>query len=294
MATANKLTNRDAALLRRYLETADNLYFEKLVQRHAGMVHQVCRRILQDDHLSEDAAQDVFILLARKARRIRQPELLGNWLYGVAVRKSLEVRRKRKRNPLPLLDSDIAIELGEDAGELASAIDEELTQLPEKYRVPLVLHYFSGNTVKRIARATGVPVGTLSSRLQRGRSLLRSRLVKRGVKAGALLLIVLLFDADSVEASDSLVKKLSRGAVRAKRKHRSILKTLVPMLIASTVSCAAVGYGAVATVEAVGAMADDGEPDTQQDVVEHAVADSSSDAGFMSFFNFRSTPSCGG
>lgn len=282
MATTDR-TNRDSALLRRYLETPNSSCFEKLVRRHAAMVSQVCRRIIQDEHLAEDATQDVFILLARKAKRIRQPELLGNWLYGVAVRKSLEVRRSRKVISAPLLETDIAIEHGDGAAELAMVVDEELSQLPEKYRVPLVMHYFSGYTVKRIARATGVPSGTLSSRLQRGRELLRSRLVKRGLKAGAML-VVLLFNADGAEASEGLIKTLARRAVVAKRKHRSPLRTLVPMLIASSISFTAVSYGAVVVVDAVG------EIPAESTDTEHGQLDSTSDDyGIMSLFRVRPT-----
>ena len=282
MATTDR-TNRDSALLRRYLETPNSSCFEKLVRRHAAMVSQVCRRIIQDEHLAEDATQDVFILLARKAKRIRQPELLGNWLYGVAVRKSLEVRRSRKVISAPLLETDIAIEHGDGAAELAMVVDEELSQLPEKYRVPLVMHYFSGYTVKRIARATEVPSGTLSSRLQRGRELLRSRLVKRGLKAGAML-VVLLFNADGAEASEGLIKTLARRAVVAKRKHRSPLRTLVPMLIASSISFTAVSYGAVVVVDAVG------EIPAESTDTEHGQLDSTSDDyGIMSLFRVRPT-----
>ena len=55
-------------------------------RRHGPMVLDVCRQLLGDRHHAEDAFQAVFLVLARKARSIRDPDLLGNWLYGVALR----------------------------------------------------------------------------------------------------------------------------------------------------------------------------------------------------------------
>ena len=57
-----------------------------MVARHGPMVLRVCNQLLGDQHHSEDAFQAVFLVLARRARSVRDPDLLGNWLYGIALR----------------------------------------------------------------------------------------------------------------------------------------------------------------------------------------------------------------
>jgi DNA-directed RNA polymerase specialized sigma24 family protein len=74
----------DGQLLEYYLSRGDEAAFEALVRRHGPMVFGVCRRILRHHHDSEDAFQATFLVLARKAASIVPPEMVGNWLYGVA------------------------------------------------------------------------------------------------------------------------------------------------------------------------------------------------------------------
>ena len=79
----------DGQLLARFDAHRDELAeiaFAALVRRHGPMVLRVCRQILGDRHTAEDAFQATFLILARRAGSIRQPELLGHWLYGVALR----------------------------------------------------------------------------------------------------------------------------------------------------------------------------------------------------------------
>ena len=76
----------DGELLQQFVTCEDEAAFEALVRRHGPMVLAVCRRVLQDGHDAEDAFQATFLVLVRKAGSIGKPELLGNWLYGVAYR----------------------------------------------------------------------------------------------------------------------------------------------------------------------------------------------------------------
>src|SRR4051812_2598302 len=72
----------DEQLLALFLERQDQAAFAALVRRHGPMVLSVCRRVLGHTHDAEDAFQVTFLVLARKATAIGQPQLLGNWLYG--------------------------------------------------------------------------------------------------------------------------------------------------------------------------------------------------------------------
>ena len=92
----------DRQLLERFVDRRDaagEAAFAALVARHGPMVLGVCRQLLGDRHHAEDAFQAVFLVLARKARSIRDPDLLGNWLYGVALRtaRKARVRLARRR-----------------------------------------------------------------------------------------------------------------------------------------------------------------------------------------------------
>src|ERR1700676_3457112 len=82
----------DGQLLERFVVSGDEAAFAMLVRRHGPMVQGVCRRTLTNVHDAEDAFQATFLVLVCKARAIGQPELLGNWLYGVATRVAAKAR----------------------------------------------------------------------------------------------------------------------------------------------------------------------------------------------------------
>src|SRR5579875_1503542 len=87
----------DATLLTRWIEQRDQQAFAALVARHGPMVLGVCRRLLGDVQHAEDAFQAAFLVLARRAPALREPELLGNWLYGVALRTARKARTRDTR-----------------------------------------------------------------------------------------------------------------------------------------------------------------------------------------------------
>src|SRR5919199_4396067 len=82
----------DAHLLDRFVRCRDEGAFAALMERHGPMVLGVCRRVLRDPHEADDVFQATFLVLVRKAASLRRPELLGNWLYGVAYRIALQAR----------------------------------------------------------------------------------------------------------------------------------------------------------------------------------------------------------
>ncbi len=174
----------DAELLDRFVVSGDGSAFARLVERHGPVVLGVCRRVLHDYHDAEDAFQATFLVLARKARHIRQRHALAGWLYKVAYRLSVRLRASAERRRQA--DDHLAW------GELRLVLDEELARLPEKYRAPLLLCCLAGRTRDEAAEQLGWTLGALKMRLERGRRLLRTRLARRGLTLSATLLAVML------------------------------------------------------------------------------------------------------
>ncbi len=194
----------DRELLERFLADHDPAAFETLVRRHGPMVLAVCRWLLADPNDAEDAFQATFLVLVRRAGSIGRRELLANWLYGVAYRTALKARTRnacRASRERPLIDTPAASDVAELVWrELRPLLDEELHRLPEKYRAPVVLCFLEGVSKREAARRLGWPEGTLSTRLQRARELLRARLTRRGLTLSAGALAVVLADGTAPAA----------------------------------------------------------------------------------------------
>jgi RNA polymerase sigma-70 factor (ECF subfamily) len=186
------------------------------------MVLGVCRRILHHQQDAEDAFQATFMVLVRRGHSLNRPELLGNWLYGVAyrtaqkARASLARRRHHERQVQPMPPIEPSNEL--EASELRGVLDDELKQLPAKYRSPLVLCYLEGMTNEQAAHRLGWPVGSMSYRLARGRQLLRERLQRRRQMVPGLALTALLQQhASPAEVPVHLADATLRAAMDASR-----------------------------------------------------------------------------
>ena len=163
---------QDAELLERFQSNHDTDALQALVERHQGMVFAVCRRLLGNTHDAEDAFQATFLLLVRNARSVRKLASVSSWLYGVAYRVSIKARAKRlrrtaqERKSKVMTPSDSVSEAIHHDMHLVLA--EEVSNLPEKYRLPVVLCYLEEKPSEEAARLLGWPIGTLWGRLARG------------------------------------------------------------------------------------------------------------------------------
>jgi RNA polymerase sigma factor (sigma-70 family) len=182
----------DGQLLERFLRQHDEDAFAALVKRHGPMVLGVCRRILGDADDADDAFQATFLVLVRRAAAVQPPEMVANWLYGVACQiarkaRARALRRRARERQVAAMPEPHAART-EVWDELRPLLDRELRRLPDRYRAPLVLCDLEGKTRKEAARQLGWPEGTVSGRLSRGRALLARRLSRHGLalSAGAL------------------------------------------------------------------------------------------------------------
>jgi RNA polymerase sigma factor (sigma-70 family) len=174
----------DGTLLHRFVANRDEDAFAALVGRHGPMVWALCRRILHNLPDAEDAFQATFLVLVRKANSIRQPDLLGPWLHGVAFRVAMRLRaaiglRAGQQGDLELPAPEAMPDA--ERKELRLLLDQEVSRLPERYRMPFVLCHLEGLTNEEAARRLRCPKGTILSRLSRARERLRLRLTRRGV-----------------------------------------------------------------------------------------------------------------
>ncbi len=174
----------DADLVARFVKDRDQAAFELLVWRHGNLVLGVCRRILGDEHLAEDAFQAAFLVLARKAGSVKSQNVAG-WLHRVARRAA--VRTAKKRAKLAVREREFT---SEPAGVTSTAdrdwtgiLDAEVGRLPDRFRLPVLLCYLQDYTTDEAARALGIPRGTVLSRLSTARQRLAARLTRRGVPA---------------------------------------------------------------------------------------------------------------
>jgi RNA polymerase sigma factor (sigma-70 family) len=199
----------DADLLERFSALRDEAAFTVIFERYGALVLSVCRRVLSNAEDADDAFQAAFLVLFRKARSIRKSASLASWLHGVAYRVSLEARTRagRRQTHVKRAESMGQADPADEAGarELRSILDQELEQLPEKYRAPLVLHYLAGKTKEETAQQLGWSEGTVSGRLARARDLLRSRLTRRGLALSGSALSAALSQEAAVASVSSVL-----------------------------------------------------------------------------------------
>jgi RNA polymerase sigma factor (sigma-70 family) len=216
MASRNRFAKDcDRLLLERYLQDGNQDAFAVIVSRHVALVAGVCRRVLGNVQDIEDVVQATFLVLARKAGTVHWHDSVANWLHSVAHRLSLRARADaaRRRN----MEETASVQAGlvehtEKSREIRQLLDEELGALPEPIRLPLILCYLEGRTRDEAARQCGWSLRTLERRLEKGRSLLRDRLVRRGLD-----LSVVLLAASLAEQSASAYARLTAVVLKSVR-----------------------------------------------------------------------------
>lgn len=165
----------------------DREAMDRLLRLHYDRVFAVCRRITGSDADAADAAQEALISIVRSIGKFDGRSSFGTWVYRIATNASLDELRRRRRRPaltdeLHHHEIDQAVdrhgELHIDQVTDRMALDQALRALPEDFRVPLVLRDVGDLDYAEIAETLDIPVGTVKSRIARGRaglaSLLRS------------------------------------------------------------------------------------------------------------------------
>ena len=177
----------DRDLLDRYVRNRDEEAFEALVRRYGTGVWGACVRLAGRD--AEDAFQAVFLVLSRKAGTVTGS--LPAWLHAVTRRVASDLRRaSRRRNAIEATAARPDSTSGTDTSlrEGLALLDEELSRLPDQYRAVLIVCCLEGRSRDEAAVQLGWSEGQVKGRLERAREMLRTRLVRRGIELGGLLL----------------------------------------------------------------------------------------------------------
>ncbi len=183
---ASRADDRDDLALCREAKNGDQRALDALLERHIDRVHAVCHRVCgPDDAL--DATQNALIAIARSVDRFDGRAAFTTWLHRVATNAALDELRRRQRRPAPVDANDLlpgATPVAGAAGDPERAVDrvaldEALAGLPEEFRVAVVLRDVADLDYAEIAATLSIPIGTVRSRIARGRAALAKMLGNR-------------------------------------------------------------------------------------------------------------------
>ncbi|NQD67630.1 RNA polymerase sigma factor SigW [Bacillus haikouensis] len=169
----------------------DQSAFAELVELYKDKVFQICYRMLGNRHEAEDIAQEAFIRAYVNIETFNQKRKFSTWLFRIAT--NLCIDRIRKKKPDYYLDAEVAgtdgltmysqvaadVQMPEDEVEnmeLQETIQKEISKLPEKYRSVIVLKYIEELPLQEISEILDMPLGTVKTRVHRGREALRKQL----------------------------------------------------------------------------------------------------------------------
>jgi RNA polymerase sigma-70 factor (ECF subfamily) len=171
------------------LIVVDELSFEQLVNAHYESLYRFALSLTQREADAGDLTQQTFYLWATKGHQLRDRTRVKSWLFTTLHREFLGSRRRETRFPHVEIDH-AGPDLPSVSPAMVNQIDgatvmETLVQVEELYRAPLMLFYLQEHSYQEIADILGVPIGTVMSRLARGKEQLRKRLAVRSARADA-------------------------------------------------------------------------------------------------------------
>ncbi|MCA1838724.1 MAG: RNA polymerase sigma factor [Actinomycetota bacterium] len=175
----------DAELVRAFVDEDDRDCLEILLKRHESKVYGLCYRVLGNRADALEATQETFINVFRKMASFKHQAAFTTWLYRLATNACYDYSRKRSREPVAMerIDEPSEGDLGDDVSERLG-IEAALSQLIPEQRLAVILRDIGGLSYDEVASAMQVPVGTVKSRIARGRSALAGLLKSGGNRNG--------------------------------------------------------------------------------------------------------------
>jgi RNA polymerase sigma-70 factor (ECF subfamily) len=181
------------AILVREARGGDSGAYGELVRRYQDRVYTITYGLIQNHEDALDLTQDVFLRAHGSLRQFREESVFYTWLYRIVLNACIDYNRRKKRSPQPCsLDDPVLGETGFEPSdgrtahqpdralenkELGRLLRRAIERLPEPQRIAVVLHDIEGLQHKEIATLLNCPIGTVKSRIQRGRNELRLMLL---------------------------------------------------------------------------------------------------------------------
>jgi RNA polymerase sigma-70 factor (ECF subfamily) len=170
----------------------DDQAFTELVRRYQSRVVHLVSRLLNDRQVSEDIAQEVFVRVHLHRKNYRTGSKFSTWLFTIAANLAKnEIRRRKRRRNWSSLDEmeeklkDASLQFADprankeedlEREQLSGVVGQAITTLPERYRIALVLRDIEGLAYEEIGMALKIPGGTVRSRINRARLMLKKKL----------------------------------------------------------------------------------------------------------------------
>jgi RNA polymerase sigma-70 factor (ECF subfamily) len=174
-------------LLIQRAKRGDSVATDTLLRLHYDSVRAVCHRIVVNKADAEDATQHALISIVRALPGFDGRAKFSTWVYRIATNAALDEVRRIRRRPTPTdIDATFVLPVADGTGAVEAQMDvaQALALLPEEYRTTLVLRHVADLDYEEIAEIQGVPVGTVRSRLARGRTQLANILGNQDTSTG--------------------------------------------------------------------------------------------------------------
>jgi len=173
--------------------------FDKLYRDHVDLIYRYAHRLCGETELAKDLVQETFLNAYRGLKDFRGDARVSTWLYTIASRACIRMRRKRKGEPqhelsledfVPTSEGEFRLQIPMDGlspeealqnKELRQALDQAIDKLPKKYRMVLVLRDMEGLSAKEVGTIMGLNERAVKSRLHRARLHVRRELSARGI-----------------------------------------------------------------------------------------------------------------
>jgi RNA polymerase sigma factor (sigma-70 family) len=222
-----KLIVSDAELLRRFAREGKQAAFAELVTRYSGLVYSTCLRDVHNSVVAEDAAQAVFLLLARKASALRVENSLAGWLYQTArlvsrnaARQEACVRLREQRIGQRMADLEAQRTENDLWSQIEPVLNAALDSLGRQDREAVLLRFLDGRSLKETGTALGLSEDAARMRVSRSLEKLRRFLAKEGVVLPAALLAGLLTEKVTQAAPASIQLGISGAGAAAPRAYQ--------------------------------------------------------------------------
>jgi len=204
----------DSLLLARWAHQGEHEAFRQLVLRYSGMVYGTCRRVTGNAAVAEEIAQECFEHLAQAG--VKPGAYLGPWLHRVAVNRATSAARQEQRRHARedrYAAESVAREEATAWAEVYPLVDEAVAALPDKFRIPVIAHFFEGQTHEAVAERLGLTRQAVTYRIGQGVERVRKHLARKGVGVTALGLSALMGAHLAEAAPAALVASLNKIAL---------------------------------------------------------------------------------